>query len=711
MMKPSNQHPASIPSPLPAIFKGDKKEYAISQVVTTVLFLSVAIADALLSIRSQQASHVPIITIVILMGVLTILVLGNKKHRFLNPPNIFFLSMAALFGTVWMNGYASGSYFYYFPASVVYFLGTANTNNTKRFRYFIVITLLFTISLAVNYLFWAPTSIPFAINGIMAFRFLAAVLLSAFVVKNIFALQAYIQKTDGRKEFHEALFQSYLDAYVIFNCETKEVIDYNKRMLGLFEIPAETELKNLYITQVMMRYLAEDSTNKELMMDNIPDYWHGEAAFITHKKEKFYSYVKSVVYYREENKYQILSIRNITHTKDAEKELKVYQESVEKAGRAKARFLSSMSHELRTPLNGIIGTSNLMKSEPDLTDELQKHVDVLLYSSEHMLGIINDILDFSKIDAGKTELKNRGFNIKNCIDNVAATFDSQFINKDLQLIVEQSRDLGGLNILSDEIKLSQVITNLLSNALKFTLQGKVTLGVTLIEQSPEKVTLRFEVKDTGIGIPPEKKLEIFQGFSQVHAAELSRRFGGTGLGLTISEKLVQLFGGKLEVESELNQGSRFYFTLTFEPAKKSPLLAEKRIFSDQPTDIRGIKILIVEDNEINAKILKSFLKKWEIQIKEAGNGLHALEILKYHRFDLILMDLEMPEMDGYTAIKIIRTTDTETPVLAFTASLLENMDEFLADAGFNGYVLKPYRPAELKEKIELFAPHRKIEYA
>jgi CheY-like chemotaxis protein/two-component sensor histidine kinase len=397
--------------------------------------------------------------------------------------------------------------------------------------------------------------------------------------------------------------------------------------------------------------------------------------------------------------------------KNAEQELRIYKESVEKAGRAKARFLSSMSHELRTPLNGIIGTSNLIKSEADLPPAIQKHIDVLLYSSEHMLGIINDILDFSKIDAGKLELKKQPFNIKECVNNLVATFDSQFKGKGLSLVIDQSPELEEIFLSSDEVKLNQVLANLLSNALKFTLDGNVTLTVKLKNTTDEKITIYFEVKDTGIGIPKEKHAEIFQGFAQVHAAELSRRFGGTGLGLTISEKLVDIFGGKLEVESELEKGSRFYFTIGFDRLIKTAPVIELPQKQDNNVDIRGIKILIVEDNLINATILKSFLNKWEIQMKEAENGIHALELLKYHSFDLILMDLEMPEMDGYTAIKIIRQTDTTTPVLAFTATLLENMDAFLTEAGFNGYVLKPYRPAELKEKIERYAPHRKIAYA
>ncbi|MEO6229353.1 MAG: response regulator [Ferruginibacter sp.] len=698
-------------SRLVSMLKGSNKEYVISQIITVIFFVVFAIADALISIKNNLYGDAVVISIICLIQSFTILVFRNKNIKYLNPKNIFFITCVALFCMCRFSGFSAGSVLYYFPACMVYFASTVFTNSKKRFRHFIGVTLAFTAASLINYFFLHQQNLLPLENGLKAYRLFSAIVLTAILVKNLFVLQSYLQKTDSRNEYHQALFQSYLDAYIVFNQETKEITDYNKRMLSLFDLPKEVELKKLYINQLMMRYLADDSANMELMMDHVPDNWHGEASFNTHNKVKFYSYVKSVVFFRDGNKYQILSIRDITSMKEAERELKIYKESVEKAGRAKARFLSSMSHELRTPLNGIIGTSNLIKSEPNLPEAIEQHIDVLLYSSEHMLGIINEILDFSKIDAGKLELKKQTFNVQECINNLAGTFTTQFKNKDLQLIIDQSADIEHIYVNSDEIKLTQVLVNLLSNALKFTLHGNVTLGVKLISTIEKNVTIQFEVKDTGIGIPPEKQAEIFQGFSQVHDADLSRRFGGTGLGLTISEKLVGLFGGKLEVESELGTGSRFHFTITFETTKKTLPAIEQLTTPKVHIDIRGIKILVVEDNEINAKILKSFLKKWEVQIKEAGNGVHALEVLKYHRFDLILMDLEMPEMDGYTAIKIIRQTDTTTPILAFTASLLENMDAFLAEAGFNGYVLKPYRPAELRAKIEMFAPHRKIEYS
>ena len=516
----------------------------------------------------------------------------------------------------------------------------------------------------------------------------------------------------GDSAYQKALLELYVDAYITINHENKDIVDFNDRMLTMFQLPPELDLKQLQITRLMMRYVADDSANKELMMNNIPDLWQGEAAFITHKKDKFYANITSNIFYKDDTKFQIISIRNITEKKIAEQELRIHKDNVENATQAKARFLSSMSHELRTPLNGIIGTSNLVLMEPNLPENIKEHVNILRSSSEHMLGIINDILDFSKIDAGKLELKKHSFNLKECIENTIGSFEVQFENNKTVFVFSSPPELTGITVISDAEKLSQIFNNLLSNALKFTMGGTVTFTVKIEKVDEQTSTVLFDVKDTGIGIPQEKQQEIFQGFAQIHAGELSRKFGGTGLGLTISERLVTKFGGRLEVESAPGEGARFYFTLRFINAKPKDIkTADENIMGVKCIkDTMGLRILVVEDNEINASILISFLKKWGVRIKEAGNGIQALELFKYHKFDLILMDLEMPEMNGYEAIKKIRETDKVTPVLAFTATLLENMESLISETGFNDYVLKPYRPAELKKKILEYAPHRIVDY-
>jgi len=479
----------------------------------------------------------------------------------------------------------------------------------------------------------------------------------------------------------------------------------------MLELPESEELKGLYISQVMMRYLSADSANLELLMNKIPDDWGGEADFITHNKKRFTTFLKSSVFAIGDIEFQLLCIRSTTEITTAKKELDIYKEKMEKAAKAKARFLSSMSHELRTPLNGIIGTSNLILEENSLPENIINHINILRYSSEHMLGIVNDILDFSKIDEGKMELRKQRFNVKDSLERLIKSFENEFKARKIELEFTYDPDLAGVFIVSDDIKLNQVIANLLSNALKFTIAGIVTLNVSIEALSETHVSLFVEVKDTGIGIAQEKQAEIFKDFVQVNENSELRRFDGTGLGLTISEKLVKIFGGQLEVESELGKGSRFYFSLQFEVAPRTVKAKKLVPAPDVVVDIRGVRVLIVEDNEINANILKTFLLKWQMRVMEARNGVQALELVKYHTFDIILMDLEMPEMNGYDALKGIRLTNSTVPIVAFTAALLENMDQLITESGFTDYMLKPFRPSDLKEKLEFYAPHRKIDYA
>ena len=513
--------------------------------------------------------------------------------------------------------------------------------------------------------------------------------------------------------FFETIFQATQDAYIIYNRETLEIADTNKRITSLFQLPADNDLKGLYMSQFMMRYLSGESPNLDILMNNISDKWTGEATFLTHSKKIFHGLVNTNILTDTLNEceYQVLSIRDITNLNEAKNDVHKSKLRVEEAASSKARFLSSMSHELRTPLNGIIGTSNLILSEPDVEENIKNHIGVIRYSSEHMLGIINDILDFSKIDAQKMEIKEKPFDLINCLNNVTASFTQQYKSQNIDMVINLPvGDLLNINVLTDQMKLSQVINNLLSNSLKFTIAGTVELNVEVKGSFDAGINIYFEVKDTGIGIAKEKQDDVFMAFSQIHSDELKRKYGGTGLGLNISQQMVAMLGGTLAVESELGKGSRFYFTLKLKTAARPVVDNTKTLLSEATKDIRGIRVLIVEDNEINASILRNFLRKWQIQVKEAITGIHALELIKYHKFDLILMDLEMPEMNGYQTLKIIREKNIEIPVIAFTATLLENMESLVTEAGFTDYMLKPFRPSELKKKIATYC-ERKIDYA
>lgn len=515
------------------------------------------------------------------------------------------------------------------------------------------------------------------------------------------------------KDIFRSLFHCAADAYFVYSKETQEIIEVNETAGAMFEMPATSPLKGLYMSQIMMRFLTIESPNLEFLLNNLSETWKGEAEFKTHKKNKFYSLVNiHNVTVSEQEAYWVMSIRNISDSKKVANELANSRLNTEKAIKTKAKFLSSMSHELRTPLNGIIGSSDLILSEPALDEEVKRHVQVIKYSSEHMLSIINDILSFSKLNAEKVALAAAPFPILKCLQNITASFQLQYKTKGVKFTCYFPKELEDISVNTDELKLSQVIHNLLSNALKFTDFGSVCFSVKMKEISDSEITLFFEIKDTGIGISSQYHEEIFNAFSQVYADDHKRRYGGTGLGLAISRQLVQLLGGNLELESELQKGSRFFFTCKFkiEQQVSFPKNEEPLSRNTPSKDIRGIRVLVVEDNEINAKILKSFLSKWQMQIKAAITGVHAVELVKYHKFDLILMDLEMPEMNGYTALKVIRERNIDTPVIAFTATQLENLDSLITEAGFTDYIVKPFKPDDLKKKIEMYC-ERKIDYA
>ena len=521
------------------------------------------------------------------------------------------------------------------------------------------------------------------------------------------------QKPDSSKSFNifESIFQSSSDGYLVYSKETQKITEMNEMVATLLELPPEINLKGLYISQVMMRYLTVDSPNLGILLNNVTDSWSGEAEFNTYTKKKLYGYVNTNIFTSTESEYQVMSIRDITERRESRDEMIQIKINSEQATRSKTRFLSSMSHELRTPLNGIIGTSDLILTEPGLQENIKHHLKVIQYSSGHMLSIINDILNFSKLDSKKDELIEAPFDILKCLEYTSSSLSLQFKKKNLEFVTDfPGNELKNIKIISDELKLSQVINNLLSNSLKFTDFGKVNFSLKIKESTDSDIILLFEIKDTGVGIAKNMQEEIFQPFIQVYSDDLKRRYGGNGLGLAISRQLVNMLGGELEVDSELYKGSNFHFTISFKIASQHvPEINPVDLFPEPAKDIRGLKVLVVEDNEINANVLIHSLTKWQMQIKVAITGVHALELIKYHKFDLILMDLEMPQMNGYTALKKIRELNINSPVIALTATLLENVDSLITEAGFTDYVSKPFRAKDLRKKIEMYC-ERQIDY-
>jgi signal transduction histidine kinase/ActR/RegA family two-component response regulator len=373
----------------------------------------------------------------------------------------------------------------------------------------------------------------------------------------------------------------------------------------------------------------------------------------------------------------------------------IAREESESANRAKSEFLSNISHELRTPLNGIIGSTNLLMHEPASASQ-KKYYDVLQHTSEHMLHLINHILDFSKIKEGKINLDSNVFNMKHMVAKLCRVYLAQNTNEHVSFGFEIDDTLNE-EVISDDLRIKQILLNLLSNAFKFTKKGSINFTAKTLSKTEDSITVRFAVADTGIGIKDNQLQKIFESFEQADNST-TRNFGGTGLGLSISKQLVSLFNAELKIDSTYGEGTTFYFDIT---AKISKAPAHK-LSDTNFKNLDGLKILVAEDNKVNMLVLLTFLRKWNVNFTEVVNGALAVEKHSNEEFDLILMDLEMPEMDGYTAIKEIRKIDSKTPVIAFTAALYDRMEIDLKNKGFDDYLHKPFNPTDLYKKISMY---------
>ncbi|OJJ17136.1 hypothetical protein BKI52_30975 [marine bacterium AO1-C] len=400
---------------------------------------------------------------------------------------------------------------------------------------------------------------------------------------------------------------------------------------------------------------------------------------------------------------QILGVvQNITDNKNFEEQLIQAKQDAEEALRAKELFLSTMSHEIRTPMNAVIGITHLLLQESPKTEQLE-NLNTLKFSSENLLNLINDILDYNKIEAGKLSFEEIDFNLREFINNVKQGFAYQADEKGIELEFYIDHSVPNI-LIGDPIRLNQILTNLLSNAIKFTDKGFVVVKIRLHkEQTKEnnKVTVLFSVKDTGIGISSEKIAKIFDRFTQADS-DTTRRFGGTGLGLAITKYLIEHQGGGIKVQSEVDKGSEFVFHLDFEISKLKQLeglVADNE--GDAQVHLTNVDLLLVEDRKINRMVASKFLRRWGITVDFAFNGLEAVEKVKQKQYDIILMDLLMPKMDGFEATRNIRQMDAyqSTPIIALSASTLNQEREKAKQVKMNDFVAKPFNPNELYHKI------------
>ncbi|MGO4289225.1 PAS domain S-box protein [Chitinophaga sp. RAB17] len=367
---------------------------------------------------------------------------------------------------------------------------------------------------------------------------------------------------------------------------------------------------------------------------------------------------------------------------------------------AQEMFLANMSHEIRTPMNGIIGMTNLLMQQHQLTPSQLEYTGAIKTSASHLLVIINEILDFSKIKAGKLHLQHEPFDVYEVIDNALFPLKLQAQQKGLSFFDEIDSAVPTY-LLGDEIRLNQILTNLVENAIKFTHHGKVMMKVSLVEENKAAATLKlgFEIKDTGIGIAPEQHDLIFKSFSQTHT-DNARKFGGTGLGLAISKELIELQHGSIHVDSQLDEGACFYFELPFTRNKGEIINKDEKgnlIHIDKP--LHGKTILVVEDNEINQQVVFHTLRNAGARTDVVNSGKGGLEMVDYKSYDCIIMDIQMPGMDGYQTTQAIRQKGIQTYIIAMTASAMKGEKERCIEAGMNDYISKPFEREDLFHKI------------
>lgn len=483
---------------------------------------------------------------------------------------------------------------------------------------------------------------------------------------------------------------------VIFKTDMEGRFKYlNKAWEDLTDVPIKDAINNTYRDLLFGKNEAEKMRIKRFLKEGKDDY---TTLFKYYKPDghKLWIQLKLELIQDAQGKNigTIGTMMDVTQLKRTEIKLK-------EANKTKDDFLSTMSHEIRTPLNAVIGMSDILLMEQFLPEQLE-NLQVLKYSSEHLLALINDLLDLNKFKSKEFKLVEDDFNLTEFIQNIQLHFKQQAIKKGIDFDTVVDSNLPVL-IKGDSLKLSQVVKNLLSNAIKFTHEGSVTFTTELLEITKEGPKIRFTVKDTGIGVSFEKQKKIFKSFVQAND-NTSQLYGGSGLGLYISKEIIKLHSSKLRLNSKKGEGSTFWFDIVFKRSGEETIPQRSNMIKTKAIDL---KVLVAEDNNLNVLLLKKLLSKWSVDFTVTNDGQELLDVYQHEDFDLILMDLQMPVLDGYETTREIRKLNnplkSEIPIIALSAFSKSEVSGKIERYRMNGYLSKPFDVNELHELLSFYS--------
>lgn len=540
-------------------------------------------------------------------------------------------------------------------------------------------------------------------------------LLRPFFVDNFQYLPLFYKSVNSQKRIKQNWEKNFYQTDLILQSITEGIcmIDLNGEIT--FTNRAAKSLLGYHLNDLNGRNYEETLFNRPkneiefcpvrfALTDGETSHVNTETFFRADKSSFLVEYICVPLIEKDEIIGVVLTFEDITERREIEIALAEARDEALKNARIKSVFLANMSHEIRTPLHGIIGTTNLL-AETDLDEKQRKYAEMLKTSADLLLEIINDILDFSKIEAGMLNLEIIGFDLRQTIAEVSDVFRVLAQRKNLRLLLEINQDVPQI-VSGDSNQLKQVLNNLLSNAVKFTEKGEIKLKISLKEKNKKAAILLFEVEDTGIGLNNDVREQIFHPFTQADAST-TRRFGGTGLGLAICREIVEKMNGEIGVESKLDSGSRFWFTAEFLNEEKTANVQEilEKVRIENGESCKDIKILIVEDNEINREVASAMLKNVGIEAETVENGAKAVEFCAEKDFDLVLMDCQMPEMDGFAAAKAIREnqkTGKQPKIIALTASSSFEERRKCFAAGMDDFLTKPLEKNKLIKTLNKY---------